>query len=103
MQDRYLKDLEGPPTTTSRLPPLQEHTKVLIQNQTGKAPLKWDKTGVIVEVMPFDQYIVKVHGSNRLTRRNRKFLRAYVPALEREELRVPYGQDTEMDREVDSA
>ena len=103
MQDRYLKDLEGPPATKSHLQPLTEHTKVLIQNQTGKAPLKWDKTGVIVEVMPFDQYIVKVHGSNRLTRKNRKFLRAYVPALEEEEPSVPYGRDIETDREEASA
>ena len=29
--------------------------------------------------MDYDQYIVKVHGSNRLTRRNRRFLRAYDP------------------------
>ena len=103
MQDRYLKDLKGPPAAKSRLQPLTEHTKVLIQSQTGKAPLRWDKTGVVVEVLPFDQYIVKVHGSGRLTRRNRKLLRAYVPAFEEEELRFPYSQDTDVDRGVDSA
>ena len=63
MQDRYLKELEGPPAKKSRLQPLKMHTKVLIQSQTGKSPLRWDKTGVVVEVLPFDQYIVKVHGS----------------------------------------
>lgn len=56
-----------------------------------------------MEVLPFDQYIVKVSGSNRLTRRNRRFLRAYVPALEQEESRVPHRQDMEMECELDSA
>jgi hypothetical protein len=42
-------------------------------------PLKWDKTGVIIEVRQFDQYAVKVDGSGRVTLRNRKFLRKYVP------------------------
>ena len=56
-----------------------------------------------MEVLPFDQYIVKVHGSGRLTRKNRKFLRAYIPAIEEEESGFPYSQDIGMVREVDSA
>ena len=64
MQDRYLKGLEGPPTGKSCLQLLKANTKVLIQSQTGNSPLRWDKTGVVVEVLPFDQYIVKVSGSN---------------------------------------
>jgi hypothetical protein len=50
-----------------------------IQNQIGHYPLKWDKTGVIIEVHQFDQYAVNVDGSARTTLRNRKFLRKYVP------------------------
>ena len=34
-----------------------------------------------MEILPFDQYIVKVNGSNRLTKRNRRFLRVYEPAF----------------------
>ena len=103
MQDRYLKDLEGPPEEKSRLQPLAMNTKVLIQNQMGKAPLRWDKTGVVVEILPFDQYVVKVNGSNRLTKRNRKFLRAYIPAFEQEESRFPHDQEVERECELDSA
>ena len=32
-----------------------------------------------MEVKPFDQYVVKVHGSRRLTARNRKILRKITP------------------------
>jgi hypothetical protein len=51
---------------------------VRIQNQIGHYPLKWDKTGVIIEFPQFDQYVVKVDGSGRVTLRNRKFFRKYV-------------------------
>ena len=50
-----------------------------IQNQTGLHPLKWGKTGVVVEVRQFDQYVVRVNGSERDILRNRKFLRKYIP------------------------
>ena len=42
-------------------------------------PLKWDRTGTVVEVRQFDQYVVRVDGSGRVTIRNRKFLRKYHP------------------------
>ena len=35
----------------------------------------------VVEVLNFDQYIIKVHGSGRLTRRKRKFLHRYTQTL----------------------
>ena len=64
---------------TKELAPLEVGDPVYIQNQVGKSPLKWDKSGTIVEVNGFDQYMVKVDGSGRLTRRNRKFLRKFTP------------------------
>ena len=64
---------------TKRLPPLRVGDFVRIQNQAGPHPLKWDKTGTVIEVRQFDQYIVKVDGSGRVTLRNRKFLRKYLP------------------------
>lgn len=64
---------------TKRLPPLKVGDTVRIQNQTGPFPIKWDKTGRVVEVRQFDQYVVRVDGSGRVTLRNRKFLRKYVP------------------------
>ena len=69
-----------------------------VQNQTGQHPRKWDKTGRIVEVRQFDQYVVKVDGSGRVTLRNRKFLRRYNPVYPRshpaDDLRHPaHGHD----------
>ena len=64
---------------TRRLPTLKVGDHVRIQNQTGPHPLKWDKTGIIVEVRQYNQYLVKTDGSNRTTLRNRKFLRKFLP------------------------
>ena len=63
------------------LPPLTIGDCVMIQNQTGPNPTKWDKTGVVVEVRQFDQYVVRVDVSGRVTLRNRRFLRKYIPVV----------------------
>ena len=57
------------------LPKLEVGDSVSIQNQTGKRPTKWDRSGTVVEIRDFDKYIVKVDGSGRLTLRNRRYLR----------------------------
>lgn len=64
---------------TRPLKPLAVGTSVMIQNQTGNHPTKWDTTGRIIEVKAFHQYLVRVDGSGRITLRNRKFLRAFTP------------------------
>ena len=64
---------------TKPLEPLRVGDHVLIQNQTGNHPKRWDKRGVVASCEGFDQYIVVVDGSRRLTRRNRKFLRRFEP------------------------
>ena len=64
---------------TKKLKPLRVGDSVWIQNQVGPNPTKWDKTGVVIEVRQYDQYVVKVDGSGRATLRNRKFLRKYLP------------------------
>ena len=51
----------------------------MIQNQSGRFPTRWDKSGCVVEVKGHDQYVVKVTGTGRLTLRNRRFLRRYEP------------------------
>ena len=48
---------------------------VLIQNQTGSCPRRWDLTGTIVEKLDNRQYRIKIHGSGRVTLRNRRFIR----------------------------
>ena len=58
--------------------PLNCGDRVFIQNQRGPAPRKWDKIGSVVEVLNFDQYNIKVDGSGRITKRNRRFLRLVI-------------------------
>ena len=62
------------------LPKLAVGDSVLVQNQVGNHPSKWDITGVVVEVKEHNQYIVKVDGSGRMTLRNRKFLKKITPS-----------------------
>ena len=64
---------------TKTLPPLKVSDVVSIQNQHGPHPLKWDKSGTVVEVMQYDQYKIRMDGSGRVSVRNRKFLRKIVP------------------------
>jgi hypothetical protein len=63
-----------------RLRALDIGDKCFIQNQHGPHKRRWDRSGVVVEVLPHNQYTVKVDGSGRLTKRNRQFLRQYAPA-----------------------
>ena len=62
-----------------------------IQNQVGPHPTKWDRTGIVVEVRQFDQYVVRVDGSGRVTLRNRKFLRKYTPFIPRNPVAMAPG------------
>ena len=72
---------------------LSEHTRVLpppiigncvmLENLVGPHPTKWDRTGIVVEVRQYDQYVIRVDGSGRVTLRNRKHLRQYTPHIAR--------------------
>ena len=55
--------------------PLEMGTVVQVQNQKGPNANKWDLSGVIVEIQPFESYLVKMDGSGRVTKRNRRFLK----------------------------
>jgi len=79
LRNRHMKAAERWTEHTKGLPPLRFGDHVRIQNQTGPHPTKWDKTGVVIEVRQFDQYNVRIDGSGRVTLRNCKFLRQYVP------------------------
>ncbi len=65
---------------TKALTPLKIGDRVRIQNQTGNYPNKWDRTGSVVEVKQYHQYQIRVDGSGRLTLRNRRYLRKFIPA-----------------------
>ncbi|XP_071478837.1 uncharacterized protein [Diadema antillarum] len=83
LRTRHMRDAERWAEHTKRLLPLAVGDHVRIQNQTGPHPLKWDRTGTVVEVRQYDQYVIRVDGSGRVTLRNRKFLRKYVPVQQR--------------------
>ena len=55
--------------------PLKVGHIVSIQNLEGNHPLKWDRTGIVIEVKQHDQYNVRVDGSGRVTLQNRTNLR----------------------------
>lgn len=57
LRARHMKAQERWSEHTKRLPPLKVGDLVLIQNQVGHHPTKWDKKGVILEVRQFDQYV----------------------------------------------
>jgi len=61
------------------LTPLNVGQTVNVQNQTGPKPLRWERTGVIVETLPHRQYQIRMDGSGRVTLRNRKFLKPTTP------------------------
>ena len=66
--------------SSKKLPPLKEGDHVFIQDQHGNNPKQWTKTGVVIEVGPHDSYQVSVDGSRTITKRNRQFLRKFVPS-----------------------
>ena len=55
--------------------------RVFLPNQTGNHPCKWDKIGTVTKTLEFDQYAIKVGGSVRITKRNRRFLRLIPQAV----------------------
>jgi hypothetical protein len=52
---------------TRNLQPLSVGSRAFVQNQRGLCPNKWDESGIVVETLPHDQYLVKIDGSGRLT------------------------------------
>ena len=64
---------------TRRLPPLKIGDHVRIQNQVGPQHRRWDKTGLVIEVRQNNQYVIRTDGSNRVSLRNRQFLRRFQP------------------------
>ena len=65
------------------LKPLPIGSIVQVQNQKGKNPLKWDRSGVVVEYLGNQQYTIKMDGSGRVSLRNRRFLRKIDPVVPR--------------------
>ena len=79
MAKRYINSAEYYNTHSPMLTPLVVGDAVLIQNQAGNHPNRWEKTGHLVEDLKDQQYHIKVDGSNRITLRNGHFLCLYTP------------------------
>ena len=80
LRTRFTKSSEKLNKHAVPLSPLHEGDKCFVQNQTGKDPKKWYRTGSVVEACGHDQYLIRIDGSGRITKRNRQFLRAFKPA-----------------------
>ena len=61
------------------LKPLAQGDVVQVQNQRGNHANKWDLSGTVMEVQPFDAYLIKMDGTGRVTKRNRRFLKPIIP------------------------
>ena len=95
LKTRYVKTLETLGEHSHPLPTLRQGDTVIVQNQTGRFPNKWDKSGTVVETKGNNQYVVKVSGSGRLSLRNRRFLRKYtLPSDVRPSIGFPPGLTT---------
>ena len=78
LKRHYLKS-ERLDQSKKKLAQLREGDNVYLQDQAGPSPKKWNKSGIILESLPHDAFLIKVDGSNRITRRNRQFLRKFEP------------------------
>ena len=77
MRSRLVRTCEKLNAHTKDLKKLEVGDEVFIQNQNTSSPAcrKWDRQGTIIDVRDFNQHLVRVTGSGRVTLRNRKFLR----------------------------
>ena len=76
---RHSREHEKWSEHTRELKPLQVGDHVYVQNLVGNNPLRWERTGIVIEIRPFKQYGVKLDGSGRITLRNRRHLRKFTP------------------------
>ena len=79
IRSRLVRTCEALGEHSKDLAPLREGDHVFVQNQDSGSPKpkKWDRQGTIVASKDNDQYLVRIHGSGRLSLRNRRFLRKY--------------------------
>ena len=69
MGARNIRNAERLTEHTVRLQPFKVGDRVFILNQTDNHPLRWDRTGLVIEVKQFDQSAVRVNGLGRVTLR----------------------------------
>ena len=79
MRKRHVRSVDAYNEHTKELPELEERDFVAVQNQHGNKPGRWDRTGIVIDKLPYRQYRIKMDGSNRPSIRNRRFLRKIDP------------------------
>ena len=81
MCKRFSRNSSDADQRSRPLSPLHVGEKCLIQNGHGNHPKKWGLSGEIMEALPHHKYLIQVDGSRRLTTRNRKFIKSYIPDM----------------------
>eukprot|EP00111_Clytia_hemisphaerica_P012274 TCONS_00036043-protein len=80
LRERFHHSAEKRNEHAHALPNLTPGHRCYIQNQSGNHPKRWDRSGTVVETHGNDSYSLKVDGTGRVTRRNRRRLRQFLPA-----------------------
>ena len=91
---RHYAKCEDLSSKAKSLPKLIPGDLVYVQDQTGKTPKQWNKSGKVLEELPHDSYLISIDGSFQTTRRNRKFLRKFTP-FNTANLPAPPAQDAQ--------
>ena len=79
LRQRYHRTTESLKEHSRPLPPLNTGDRCYIQNQSGNHPKRWNRSGTVIETLDHDSYLIKVDGSGRVTKRNRRYLRRFTP------------------------
>ena len=72
---RFYSDAEQTNEHTRDQRPLRAGERILVQNRHGNSPLKWGRSGTIVERGEHGSYTLKVDRSGRISQRTRQHLR----------------------------
>ena len=91
---RHYAKCEDLSSKAKSLPKLIPGDLVYVQDQAGKTPKQWNKSGKVLEELPHDSYLISIDGSFQTTRRNRKFLRKFTP-FNTANLPAPPAQDAQ--------
>ena len=86
LDKRHTREREKWQEHTHALPSLKIGDHIYLQNLVGNHPRRWERTGTVVEVRQFHQYVVKIDGSSRVTLRNRQHLRKFTPFTSKDDI-----------------
>ena len=71
---RHYRKAEELSKGSKKLPNVIPDDHVYIQDQRATTSNKWHLSGVVLETLPHDSYLVTVDGSRHVTQHNRKFV-----------------------------